>query len=163
LVVHDSSSVNQCDLYDFSNKVVLGTISIKDNGDFKETRGIAAEPGYGPLIIEIGIMSSFDKPLLLNRSGDVRQKPIDIWAKFIQNGEMVSKEIEPGEKSYSNNFHHLGEELSRVANTALLKPKSSEYKALELRGAELMSKWKISSSEVKQNAGNYFIYKYTDY
>ena len=160
-------------LYDFKNNRVFGTMSYRPaSRNINQFVGVAAEKGYGPLIYELGIMSSFNKGLVPTRDGDIRDTAFSVWEKFINRSDVHKAILEPGDEAYSEEYDdytynaETDEEVlnntSSIANTVLVKIPTKEFKDLVNRGKELMDKYRISQDEIKGRGGNFFAYKYAD-
>jgi len=157
-LVEDKGGSSSIVLYNFKNNTVVGTMSYRPaSRNINQFVGVAAEKGYGPLIYELGIMSSFNRALVPTRDGDIRSGAFKVWEKFMDRSDVHKIVLEPGEEAYSEKY-----ENPKIANTALLKIPNKEYKELINRGNELISKYRISPEEVRGRGGNFFAYKYAD-
>ena len=155
-------------IYDFQTSRVYGYMSYKPaTAHINQFVAVAAEKGYGPLIYEAAIMSSFNKGLLPPRDGDIRGDAFEVWRKFTLRSDIVKTVLEPEDEGYSEEYLEIDEDPdnpkeSIIGNTVLVKIPSTGYKDLIKRGEELMNKYKIYAEEVVQRGGNYFSFRYAD-
>ena len=172
-LVEDKGGSSSIVLYNFKNNTVVGTMSYRPaSRNINQFVGVAAEKGYGPLIYELGIMSSFNRALVPTRDGDIRDTAFEVWKKFMDRTDVHKIVLEPGDEAYSEEYEnpqydsktddYISDGTEVIANTALLKIPNKEYKELINRGNELISKYKISPEEVRGRGGNFFAYKYAD-
>lgn len=154
----------QLDLYDFLKRRVLGTIECVHVADnvFHVT-GVAAEPGYGPLMYESGMMTIYDNGLAPTRSGDVRGTAWEIWRKFYGRDDVGKFPIPENSRAYSEEYPEDDyEEDYVIGNTAFTLAPSGGYENLIERTPILMKIHKISKEEIREQGGNFFSYKYAD-
>lgn len=162
LVVFRGSQLIEIVLFNFKNLSILGTLATKPvSSELQQTAGIATEPGCGPLIFELGLMA-LGKPLCLNRSGDIRDKALGVWEKFINRTDIEKIAISKDTSHYSNKFDSVDGGKSTIFNMALHKAPTPEFNKLVSRGFLLMEKYNVEPHAIKQQAGNFFVYRYTD-
>ena len=94
-------------LYDPADKTVYGyaAIAISDTENYF-IAGIAAKPGFGPLIYKLTMMqASLDgKGVMPSRDGDVRGDAWYVWEQFYERGNVNKETLDVTHKDYNFNI-----------------------------------------------------------
>lgn len=145
-------------LFDFKNKKCIGYISLVEFSDRSYClASIAAEPGYGPLMTEIGMMSIYSKGICVDRNGPTKQKVWDMLKTFADSrGDIRKVKILPTEMEYDNRYLEEDENRDYVMNLIFYRTPSSWYKKLLDRGSRLSSETGMNSTEIKDICRKYF-------
>ena len=163
VMVEDSFRGNSLILFDFKVKKCIGYMSI---GNFSERanvlHNIAADKGYGPIMTECGMMSSYPKGIMVDRSGPTRQNVWDMLKKFsIQRGDIKKDIIIEGDMEYDGRYIKQGDENRQyIMNLIFSRTPSTWYKKIIDRGLRLSNENDIDSSEIQNIGRAYFNDRY---
>ena len=85
---------NTLTLYDIENDKIYGFISLLLRGDIYYFISIAAEHGFGALILEFAMQFAFvnNRGVMVARDGDIREEAFIVWEKFYKRND-INKEI----------------------------------------------------------------------
>lgn len=150
-------------LFDFKNKKSIGYISLVE---FSERSyclvNIAADPGYGPLMTEIGMMGVYNKGICVDRNGPTKQKVWDMLKIFADSrGDITKVKISKGDMEYDDRYLD-DEERNYIMNLIFYRTPSAWYKKLLDRGNRLMGESGMDSTEIRNIGREYFSSRYGD-
>ena len=148
-------------LFDFKNKKSIGYISLVE---FSERSyclvNIAADPGYGPLMTEIGMMGVYNKGICVDRNGPTKQKVWDMLKIFADlRGDITKVKIVKGDMEYDGRYSD-DEERDYIMNLIFYRTPSAWYKKLLDRGSRLMGESGMGSTEIRNIGREYFSSRY---
>lgn len=148
-------------LFDFKNKKSIGYISLVE---FSERSyclvNIAADPGYGPLMTEIGMMGVYNKGICVDRNGPTKQKVWDMLKIFADSrGDITKVKILKGDMEHDDRYLD-DEERDYVMNLIFYRTPSAWYKKLLDRGSRLMGESGMGSTEIRNIGREYFSSRY---
>jgi hypothetical protein len=148
-------------LFDFKNQKCIGYISLSDFSDRSYCLvNIAAEPGYGPLMTEIGMMGVYSKGVCVDRNGPTKQKVWDMLKVFSDSrGDIRKVEISPSDMEYDDRYAN-DEERDYVMNLIFYRTPSTWYKKLLDRGSRLSDEAGMSPTEIRSICRDYFSNRY---
>jgi hypothetical protein len=148
-------------LFDFKNKKCIGYISLSE---FSERSyclvNIAAEPGYGPLMTEVGMMGVYNKGVCVDRNGPTKQKVWDMLKTFADSrGDIRKVKILPSDMEYDGRYPN-DEDRDYVMNLIFYRTPSAWYKKLLDRGGRLSSEAGMNSTDIRNVCRDYFSSRY---
>jgi len=149
-------------LFDFKNKKCIGYISLSEFSDRSYCLvNIAAEPGYGPLMTEIGMMGVYNKGVCVDRNGPTKQKVWDMLNVFAESrGDITKIKISQSDMEYDDRYLSDNEKRDYIMNLIFYRTPSAWYKKLLDRGIRLMGDTKINSTEIRNIGRDYFSSRY---
>ena len=148
-------------LFDFKNQKCIGYISLSDFSDRSYCLvNIATEPGYGPLMTEIGMMGVYSKGVCVDRNGPTKQKVWDMLSVFADSrGDVRKVEISQADMEYDDRYAN-DEERDYVMNLIFYRTPSTWYNRLLERGSRLSDEAGMSSAEIRSICRDYFSNRY---
>ena len=149
-------------LFDFENKKTIGYISLVEFSDRSYCLvNIAAEPGYGPLMTEIGIMGVYNKGICVDRNGPTKQKVWDMLNIFADSrGDIRKIKISKSDMEYDDRYLGDNEERDYIMNLIFYRTPSVWYNKLLERGSRLSDEKGLSSTEIRNIGREYFSSRY---
>ena len=145
-------------LFDFKNKKCIGYISLEEFSDRAYClKNIAAEPGYGPLMTEIGMMSVYGKGICVDRNGPTKPKVFDMLKTFADSrGDIRKIKVVPKDMEYEGMYLEEDENKDYVMNLIFYRTPSAWYNKLLERGDRLSSEAGMDSTEIRNICRDYF-------
>lgn len=149
-------------LFDFKNKKCIGYISLVEFSDRSYCLvNIAAEPGYGPLMAEIGMMGVYNKGVCVDRNGPTKQKVWDMLSVFADSrGDVRKVEISQADLEYDDRYLTDDEKRDYIMNLIFYRTPSTWYNRLLERGSRLSDEAGMSSAEIRSIGREYFSSRY---
>jgi hypothetical protein len=149
-------------LFDFENKKTIGYISLVEFSDRSYCLvNIAAEPGYGPLMTEIGMMGVYNKGICVDRNGPTKQKVWDMLNIFADSrGDIRKIKISKSDMEYDDRYLGDNEERDYIMNLIFYRTPSVWYNKLLERGSRLSDEKGLSSTEIRNIGREYFSSRY---
>lgn len=148
-------------LFDFKTRKCFGHISLQElsNRSYMVTT-IAAEKGFGPLMLEIGMMGVHPAGVCIDRVGPSKPPVWNMFKVFVDERPEIKKvSIKEKDEEYDGRYK---EDESRhfLYNTICFRPPSSWYNKILERGATLSQDNNIDQHEITGICRNYFTDKY---
>lgn len=150
-------------LFDFRTKKCIGHIFLGYFSDrSKVLINIAAESGFGPLMVEFGMMASYPKGVCIDRAGPTKEKVWNMFKIFAdKRGDIKKTIIDKKSMEYDNRYFEEGDENKQyLMNVLLQRTPSIWYKKMLERGQRLMEDSDIGEEAVKYICREYFSNRY---
>ena len=148
-------------LFDFKTRKCFGHISLQElsKRSYMVTT-IAAEKGFGPLMLEIGMMGVYPAGICIDRVGPSKAPVWNMFNVFInERPEIKTVHIKEGDEEYDNR-HAEDEGRHFLYNTICFRPPSSWYNKMLERGARLSQDNGTQQKEIVDICRGYFTDKY---
>jgi len=148
-------------LFDFKANKCFGHISLQElsNRSYMVTT-IAAEKGFGPLMLEIGMMGVHPAGICVDRVGPTKASVWNMFKIFFNERSEIKKiSIKKGEEEYDNRYEE-DESRNYLYNTIFSRPPSTWYNKVLERGARLSQDSGIEQKEIVDICRGYFTDKY---
>ena len=149
-------------LFDFKDKKCVGHITLAKLSDRSYMlTTIAAEKGFGPIVLEMGMMAASPAGVCIDRVTPTRGRVWDMFDKFIDRSDIKKEWIEKTDMEYDDRF--ISDENRHFPmNVILFKSPSSEYNKLIENGAMLAKSTDMDYSSIANICRGYFSKRYED-
>lgn len=157
---YDSSKI-WLHLFDFKEKKCFGHITLAQLSDRSYmVTTIAAEKGFGPLMLEIGMMGAYPSGICLDRVATSKEGVWKMFKKFADERPEIRKSyIKPSDMEYDNR-HIDDDEKHFLYNVILFRHPSSWYSKVLERGARLSQDSGMDGKEITAICRQYFSNRY---
>lgn len=159
---YDSSKI-WLHLFDFKRNKCFGHITLHKLSDRSYmVSTIAAEKGFGPLMLEIGMMGAYPAGVCIDRVAPTKDPVWNMFKKFVDDRPEIRKVwIKEKDMEYDNRYIETDEERHFMNNVILFRPPSSWYNKLLERGARLSYDNKMELSDITKICRDYFSNRYS--
>ncbi len=159
---YDSSKI-WLHLFDFKTKKCFGHITLAKLSDRSYmVTTIAAEKGFGPLMLEIGMMGAYPAGICLDRVADSKEGVWKMFEKFVDERPEIRKvSIKESDMEWDKRYlDNDDEDKHFLYNIILFRHPSSWYSKMLERGARLSHENKMELSDITKICRDYFSNRY---
>ena len=157
-----NSNVITFNLFDFKDQKCFGYLELNKLTDRSfMVSSISAEKGFGPLLLEIGMMGVYPSGICIDRLVSTKNAVWSMFEKFVQNRSEIEKtKIEISDKEYDSRYENSEEDRHVLNNIILSRPTSTWYNKEIQKGIRLYNESNVSLEDITSSCRGYFTGRY---